>query len=121
MPELTVVDSNTCTVWQPYVRVDLNPMPELSLSPGQGLRIWTLLPTRVSKEIQRGRTALQHRCNGGLLFDSHFDHIYPSLDPLQEYKRNCKERNCKLDALLIHIVPIPRHPYFGIGFSQNWG
>jgi hypothetical protein len=28
---------------QPYARVDLNPMPELSLSPSQGLWIWTLV------------------------------------------------------------------------------
>jgi hypothetical protein len=27
---------------QPYARVDLNPMPELILSPGQGLHIWPL-------------------------------------------------------------------------------
>ncbi len=25
---------------QPYARVDLNPMPESTLSPSQGLRIW---------------------------------------------------------------------------------
>ncbi len=25
--------------WQPYARVDLNPMPESTLSPSQGLRI----------------------------------------------------------------------------------
>jgi hypothetical protein len=31
------VDSNTS---QPYARVDLNPMPELALSPSQGLWIW---------------------------------------------------------------------------------
>ncbi len=29
---------------QPYVRVDLNPMPESSLSPSQGLWIWPLVP-----------------------------------------------------------------------------
>jgi hypothetical protein len=26
--------------WQPYDRVDLNPMPESTLSPSQGLWIW---------------------------------------------------------------------------------
>jgi hypothetical protein len=48
MPELTItspnvhsrVDSNTFTIGQPYARVDLNPMPESTLSPSQGLRIW---------------------------------------------------------------------------------
>jgi hypothetical protein len=41
MPELTItslyvlsrVDSSTLTIGQPYARVDLNPMPELTLSP----------------------------------------------------------------------------------------
>ncbi len=28
---------------QPYAKVDLNPMPESTLSPSQGLRIWPLL------------------------------------------------------------------------------
>jgi hypothetical protein len=28
---------------QPYARVDLNPMPESTLSPSQGLWIWPLL------------------------------------------------------------------------------
>ncbi len=49
MPELTItspyvhsrVDLNTFTmgIGQPYARVDLNPMPEFSLSPSQGLWI----------------------------------------------------------------------------------
>jgi hypothetical protein len=30
---------------QPYARVDLNPMPELTLSSSQGLRIWHILFT----------------------------------------------------------------------------
>jgi hypothetical protein len=63
MPELTNtspyvhsrVDSNTFTmgIGQPYARVDLNLMPESTLSPCQGLRIWPLagwydnpIPTR---------------------------------------------------------------------------
>jgi hypothetical protein len=29
---------------QPYARVDLNPMPESTLSPSQGLGIWPLEP-----------------------------------------------------------------------------
>jgi hypothetical protein len=28
--------------WQPYAKVDLNPMPESTLSPTQGLWIWPL-------------------------------------------------------------------------------
>jgi hypothetical protein len=36
----TRVDSNTFTMGQPYPRVDHNPMPEPTLSPSQGLRIW---------------------------------------------------------------------------------
>jgi hypothetical protein len=48
MSEFTItsphVDSNTCTmgIGQPFARVDLNPMPELTLSPSQELRIWPL-------------------------------------------------------------------------------
>jgi hypothetical protein len=40
------VDSNTCTmgffIGQSYARFNLNPMPESTLSPSQGLRIWPL-------------------------------------------------------------------------------
>jgi hypothetical protein len=51
MPELTItspyvhsrIDSNTFTMGNPMpCRVDLNPMPESTLSPSQGLRIWPL-------------------------------------------------------------------------------
>ncbi len=31
---------STCTKGQPCARVDLNPMPESTFSPSQGLRIW---------------------------------------------------------------------------------
>jgi hypothetical protein len=37
------VDANTITMG-PYARVDLNTMPELTLSPNQELRIWSLDP-----------------------------------------------------------------------------
>ncbi len=38
------VDTNTFTMGnQPCARVDLNPMSELTLSPSQGLCIWTLV------------------------------------------------------------------------------
>jgi hypothetical protein len=38
------VDPNSCTMahGQPYARVDLIPMPESTLSPNQGLRLWPL-------------------------------------------------------------------------------
>jgi hypothetical protein len=37
---------------QPYARVDLNPMPESTLSPCQGLRIWPQLArAKVSQEL----------------------------------------------------------------------
>jgi hypothetical protein len=50
MPELNItspyvhsrVDSKTFTMSNPHARVDLNPMPESTLSPCQGLRIWPL-------------------------------------------------------------------------------
>jgi hypothetical protein len=37
-----VPDYNTFTmgIGQPYSRVDLNPIPESTLSPSQGIRIW---------------------------------------------------------------------------------
>ncbi len=39
------VNSNTFTmgIGQPYVRVDFNPMPELTLSHSKVLRIWPLI------------------------------------------------------------------------------
>ncbi len=42
------VDSNTFTmgIGHPYVRVDFNSLPELTLSPSQGLRIWPQEPAR---------------------------------------------------------------------------
>ncbi len=50
MPELTItsryvdsrVGSNTFNMGNP-IPVDRNPMPESTLSPGQGLRFWPLL------------------------------------------------------------------------------
>jgi hypothetical protein len=52
MPELTInshyvyIQRRLKQIYhgQPYARVDLNPMPESTLSPGQGLRIWPLDP-----------------------------------------------------------------------------
>jgi hypothetical protein len=41
------VDSQHIYHGQPHARVDLNPMPESTLSPSQGLRIWTLLSVPV--------------------------------------------------------------------------
>jgi hypothetical protein len=54
MPELTItspyvhpLQSRLQHIYygQPYARVDLNPMPESTLSPSQGLRIWPLEKT----------------------------------------------------------------------------
>jgi hypothetical protein len=36
---------------QPYAKVDLNPMPEWTLSHSQGLRIWPLLCSKCSVAI----------------------------------------------------------------------
>jgi hypothetical protein len=37
---------------QPYARVDLNPMPESTLSPNQGLWIWPQLVLHIHAEMQ---------------------------------------------------------------------
>jgi hypothetical protein len=48
---LSRVDYNTFTMGQPYARVDLNPMPEPTLSPSQGLWIWPLGPFQAEIRI----------------------------------------------------------------------
>ncbi len=37
--------------WQPYARVDLIPVPESTLSPSQGLRIWLLQMPQTKRMI----------------------------------------------------------------------
>jgi hypothetical protein len=44
---------------EPYARVDLNPMPESTLSPSQGLRIWPLSRAR-SLHINRLNVTPNH-------------------------------------------------------------
>jgi hypothetical protein len=39
-------------IGQPFARVDLNPMPESTLSPSQGLRIWPLLCQGEEKKME---------------------------------------------------------------------
>jgi hypothetical protein len=51
---------------QPYARVDLNPMPELTLSPSQGQWIWTLASW----------ASLSEHCGGSHEVDLHFLQIF---------------------------------------------
>ncbi len=71
------VDSNTCTWYHgaTHARVNLNPMPESTLSPSQGLRIWPLTWHRVSwcggqKTNERGDCCQSTVKRGRHLFSS---------------------------------------------------
>jgi len=52
---------------QPYARVDLNPAPESTLSPSQGLWIWPLVCARNPNEYPIGRTEACLLTAGSLL------------------------------------------------------
>ncbi len=60
MPELTITSLQSRLQYmyhlQPYARVDLNPMPESTLSPNQGLRIWSQEATCLLFKVRQ----LQH-------------------------------------------------------------
>ncbi len=45
---------------QPYVRVDLNPVPELTLSPSKGLRIWSVIGYTGPLKIQKEKKEVQN-------------------------------------------------------------
>jgi hypothetical protein len=52
---------------QPYARVDLNPMPELTLSPSHGLWIWPLKWLELQEELIKCGFIKAIVSSGGLL------------------------------------------------------
>ena len=45
---------------QPYARVDLNPVPELTLSSSKGLRIWSVIEYTGPLKIQKEKKEVQN-------------------------------------------------------------